>query len=178
VRRAFTIGHSNHDLDALVALLRSHDVACVADVRTAPRSRRLPHVSREALARELPARGIRYEHLPELGGWRKPRPGSANDGWDEPAFRGYADHMASAEFAGGLARLEALAESAPTAAMCAEALWWRCHRRLLADALLARGWAVDHIGADGRLARHELPPFAVVDGERLRYPARQLRLGG
>jgi uncharacterized protein (DUF488 family) len=176
-RRAFTIGHSTHSLDELVALLAAHDVTTVADVRTVPRSRRTPHMTRSTLSLELPVRGLRYEHLPALGGWRRPRPDSPNDGWDNGAFRGYADHMDSAEFAAGLARLEALAAAAPTAAMCAEAVWWRCHRRLIADALVVRGWTVDHIGPDGRLTRHELTAFAEPDGERLSYPSAQLRLG-
>ena len=167
----FTVGHSTHPLEALVRLLERHDVRLLADVRTAPRSRRTPQFNTEALAEALPAAGIGYEHLPALGGWRKPRPGSPNDGWRNTSFRGYADHMASEEFAAGLERLTALGAERRTAIMCAEAVWWRCHRRLVADALAIRGWDVQHIGADGRVAPHELTPFAAVEGEAISYPA-------
>jgi uncharacterized protein (DUF488 family) len=176
-RTAYTVGHSTHPFDAFVALLRGAGVAAVADVRRWPRSRRHPQYDDDALAVELPARGIAYDHLPGLGGRRHPRADSPNDGWEQDAFRGYADHMASAEFGAALARLEQIAEARPTAAMCAEAPWWRCHRRLVADALLVRGWEVLHLMPDGRPVRHELPPFAVVQDGRLAYPAPQLRLG-
>jgi uncharacterized protein (DUF488 family) len=146
----------------------------VADVRRYPHSRRHPHFDTAVLAAEL--RG--YVHLPELGGRRRPRPDSVNGGWEVEAFRGYADHMAGEEFAGALARLEELARETPTAVMCAEAPWWRCHRRLVADALLVRGWDVRHIGPDGALTAHALPPFAVVHGTAITYPAPQLRLEG
>jgi uncharacterized protein (DUF488 family) len=149
-----------------------HGVVAIADVRRFPRSRRHPHFNTEVLADELE----RYEHLPELGGRRRPVRDTVNDGWEVEAFRGYADHMATAEFARGMERLEALAAEVPTAAMCAEAPWWRCHRRLVCDALLVRGWDVRHILPDGRLAAHELTPFAVVDGTRITYPAAQQRL--
>ena len=176
-RRAFTIGHSTHTLDAFAALLEGHGVRRVADVRRFPGSRRHPQFRREALAEGLAAHGIGYAHLEALGGRRSVVPGSPNGGWENAAFRGYADHMATAAFAAGLEELEALAEAAATAVMCAEALWWQCHRRLVADALVARGWVVDHIGPDGALARHELTPFAVVAAKgRLVYPAAQMRL--
>ena len=176
VRRAFTIGHSTHAIDAFVALLRGAGVHAVADVRRFPGSRRNPQFAREALADGLAAHGIGYVHLEALGGRRSVVAGSPNEGWENAAFRGYADHMASAAFAVGLAELETLAATEPTAVMCAEALWWQCHRRLVADALLARGWGVDHIGPDGERAAHALTPFAVVDAESLTYPAAQLRL--
>jgi uncharacterized protein (DUF488 family) len=161
-RRAFTIGHSTHALDAFAGLLAGHGVRRIADVRRFPGSRRHPHFNRDALAAELERRGIAYTHFEALGGRRSVRPGSPNGGWDNAAFQGYADHMANASFAAGLAELEALAAAEPTAVMCAEALWWQCHRRLVADALVARGWAVDHIGPGGDRAGHELTPFAVV----------------
>ncbi len=157
-------------------------MTCLVDVRTAPRSRRTPQFNAEALAESLPPAGIGYLHLPELGGWRSPDAGrEENAGWRNRSFRGYADHMSSAEFAAGLDRLSAVARERPTAIMCAEAAWWRCHRRLVSDALVARGWRVCHVGADGRLAEHELTEFAVVgeDGG-LRYPpegGEQLGLG-
>ena len=175
-RRVFTIGHSTHALEAFVALLGRHGVKRVADVRRFPGSRRNPQFAREALAGGLAADGIGYAHIEALGGRRSVAPGSPNEGWENAAFRGYADHMASAAFAAGLAELEALAAAEPTAVMCAEALWWQCHRRLVSDALVARGWAVDHIGPGGELAAHALTPFAAVDGDRVTYPAVQPRL--
>jgi uncharacterized protein (DUF488 family) len=175
-RRAFTIGHSTHALEAFCALLEGHGVRHVADVRRFPGSRRNPQFAREALADGLGARDIGYTHLESLGGRRSVVPGSENGGWDNAAFQGYADHLATPAFAAGLAELEALAEAAPTAVMCAEALWWQCHRRLVADALVARGWAVDHIGPNGAVVPHELTPFAVVEHGRIAYPAAQLRL--
>jgi uncharacterized protein (DUF488 family) len=175
-RRAFTIGHSTHEFDAFVALLADHGVRHVADVRRFPGSRRNPQFARETLASGLAADGIGYSHLEALGGRRSAAAGSENGGWENAAFRGYADHMATAEFAAGLAVLEDLADAAPTAVMCAEALWWQCHRRLVADVLVARGRAVDHIGPEGAVAAHALTPFAVVEDGRVAYPAAQLRL--
>lgn len=148
----------------------------VADVRRFPGSRRLPWFNAEALAEWLPSAGLAYAHLPALGGRRSRRPGSPNGGWENAGFQGYADHMQTPEFADGMARLEALARQAPTAIMCAEAPWWRCHRRLVADALLVRGWAVEHVLPGGRAAAHELTGFAIVDGGRLTYPPPQLSL--
>jgi len=152
-------------------------VTALADVRRHPGSRRHPQFSSDALAASLPARGIRYEHLPALGGRRKPAPASPNDGWENDSFRAYADHLDSEEFAGGVAALEELARRRATAIMCAEGMWWRCHRRLVADVLTVRGWTVCHIAPAGALSEHELPDFAVVEGERITYPAPQLRLG-
>ncbi|HEY8466226.1 MAG TPA: DUF488 domain-containing protein [Solirubrobacterales bacterium] len=172
----WTIGHSTHSLEQFVALLRDAGIEALADVRTLPKSRRNPHFARESLERELPARGFRYRHIKRLGGWRKVQPGSPNGGWEEGAFQGYADHTATAEFRAGLDELEELARRAPTAVMCAEALWWRCHRRLIADQLRVRGWRVLHIAPNGEQTEHELTPFAVVDGELITYPPRQGRL--
>jgi uncharacterized protein (DUF488 family) len=177
--RAFTVGHSTHALEELVALLRRHDVRRIADVRRFPQSRRHPQFNREALVETLPAHGIAYRHLPALGGRRDPRPDSPNGGWEHPAFRGYADYALTDEFATGFAELCALAREQPTAVMCAEAPWWRCHRRLIADRLTALGWTVCHIGSDGGLAEHELPPFAVATpGGAVTYPPAQGALPG
>jgi uncharacterized protein (DUF488 family) len=155
-------------------LLRRHGIGLVADVRAYPTSRRVPDASREALERWLPEEGIAYAHMPELGGRRRARAGSAeNAGWQSEGFRAYADHMRTDEFLGALERLEAAARERPTAVMCAEGLWWRCHRRLISDALLVRGWAVRHILPDGELAEHELPEFALVEGGELSYPPLQ-----
>jgi uncharacterized protein (DUF488 family) len=168
-----TIGHSTHDLEAFLALLRGRDVAALADVRRFPSSRRMPWFGAAPLQTALGAAGIRYLHLPELGGRRDPLPGSPNGGWRVGQFQGYADHMASDEFAAGLRRLEALARERRTAVMCAEVQWRRCHRRLLSDALLARGWEVLHVDARGGRERHALTEFAVAEGERVTYPAAQ-----
>ena len=172
-----TVGHSTRERDELVALLRAHGVDALADVRRFPGSKRLPHFNAEALGAALPAEGIAYEHYVELGGRRSRVPGSPNGGWEVAAFQGYADHMASEEFARGLERLEAWARERSVAVMCAEAPWWRCHRRLLADALLVRGHEVRHI-VDGRAgsdpAPHELTEFAHVEDGRLTYPPAQL----
>lgn len=167
----FTIGHSTRSLNELAGLLHGHGVTLVVDVRTAPGSRRLPHFSRAALAGELPAHGIGYLHLPELGGLRRPRHDSPNAGWRNASFRGYADHMATEEWRAGLERLLALSEGRDVAFMCAEAVPWRCHRSLIADALLARGVEVRHVLGSGRAQRHEMTRFARVDGERVWYPA-------
>jgi uncharacterized protein (DUF488 family) len=158
-------------LEELVGLLREHRIELIADVRTAPGSRRLPHFSRPALAALLPPRGLDYVHLPELGGFRRPRPDSGNDGWQNRSFRGYADYMATPEWEAGLERLLALAAERPTAVMCAEAVPWRCHRSLIADALLVRGLAVTHILGPGRSQPHRLTEFAAVNGLRITYPA-------
>ena len=174
--RIFTVGHSTHELSALLELLRAHDVGAVADVRAYPGSRRMPRFNREALARALATAGIGYRHLPELGGRRRPAGGGQNQGWEVEAFRAYADHMASGEFALGLDRLQAMARQRPTAVMCAEGLWWRCHRRLVADALLIRGWDVVHIAPDASVTAHELTSFAVPDGTGLTYPPAQASL--
>jgi uncharacterized protein (DUF488 family) len=146
-------------------------------VRRFPGSRRLPHFNAEALQEALPADGIAYEHFPELGGRRSRVPGSPNGGWENAAFRGYADHMASEEFARGLERLEGWAARQRVAVMCAEAPWWRCHRRLISDALLVRGWRVCHILGAGRATEHELTSFARVEESCLTYPPSQLSLG-
>ncbi|MBV9944911.1 MAG: DUF488 domain-containing protein [Solirubrobacterales bacterium] len=170
----FTVGHSTRTSEELLALLRAAEVKLVADVRAFPSSRRHPHFNRGALAAWLPSARIRYEHLPGLGGRRSPSPGSPNGGWQETAFQGYADHMASPEFRRTLANLEADARQCVTAIMCAEAVWWRCHRRLVADALVVRGWRVEHLGIGERTVAHVLTEFAVTGpGGVLQYPPAQ-----
>ncbi|HKO27906.1 MAG TPA: DUF488 domain-containing protein [Solirubrobacteraceae bacterium] len=170
----YTVGHSTRSTEALLTLLREVGVERLADVRAFPSSRRHPQFNRDALAGWLGDAGIDYRHMPGLGGRRSPAPGSPNGGWREVAFQGYADHMRSAEFQDALAALEAAAREAPTTVMCAEAVWWRCHRRLIADALVARGWRVEHLGIGEGRALHELTDFAVVgpDGA-LTYPPAQ-----
>jgi len=148
--------------------LKHHRVNLLLDVRTVPASRRMPHFAKAALGRSLPARGIEYMHMPELGGLRKPRPDSINLGWSNVSFRGYADYMQTEEFRRGIDRLVSLPSRA--AIMCAEAVPWRCHRSLVADALVVRGVEVRHITGRSEPARHALTPFARVDGDRISYP--------
>lgn len=169
--RVFTIGHSTRPIDELVAMLRGFGVVALADVRTIPRSRHNPQFGRGPLGRVLRARRIRYLHIAELGGLRRPRADSPNAAWRNLSFRGYADHMQTAEFRAGLARLRALALAGPVAIMCAEAVPWRCHRSLVADALAARGAEVREIASPTRATPHRLTPFAEVHGTRVTYPA-------
>ena len=177
--RVWTVGHSAHPLDAFVALLIAHDITRVVDIRTVPKSRRHPQFNSEALARSLPDRGVAYAHLPHLGGWRRAEADSPNDAWRNLSFRGYADYAMSAEFADGLAELRGMAAERRTAMMCSEALWWRCHRRLVADRLLVAGDCVWHIGADGRVTAHQLTSFAIVEPDGLiTYSSAPGRLPG
>jgi uncharacterized protein (DUF488 family) len=158
-----SVGHGTLGSEELAELLASAGVQLVVDIRSAPGSRRHPHFGREQLERWLPAAGIDYRWEKDLGGHRRPVVGSANSALRHPAFRGYADYMATGSFAAGLARLLGDAAACSTAAMCAETLWWRCHRRLVADAaVLLEGAAVYHLGHDGRLAAHR-----VTDGVRV-----------
>ena len=172
-RVLFTVGHSTHEADEFVALLNGGKIEAVADVRRHPGSRRYPHFNPGPLAGRLADAGIGYVTLgAELGGRRQPQSGSANDGWRVRQFQGYADHMASPAFASGIAALLARAAKNPVAAMCAEGDWRRCHRRLIADAALVRGFAVQHLLRDGAIEPHRLTEFAVVDGTTLTYPAQ------
>jgi uncharacterized protein (DUF488 family) len=166
----YTIGHSTRSAAAFVDLLRVHGIRQVADVRTVPRSRRHPHFSRDALSELLKSNAITYLHIPALGGLRKPKPHSVNTAWQHPAFRGYADHMETRGFQKGIEDLLAFADCAPTTVMCAESVWWQCHRRLLADALVASGVAVYHILSTVAPKPHELSEFAQVHGGTVSYP--------
>jgi uncharacterized protein (DUF488 family) len=173
----YTVGHSTRSPEELLEILRDSGIQLVADVRAFPSSRRYPQFNRGALAAWLGSAGIGYRHFPGLGGRRAPIPGSVNGGWHERGFQGYADHMRSDEFQRALADLEDSASESPTAVMCAEALWWRCHRRLIADALAARGWRVEHLGIDGGPVVHSLSDFAVVGPDGLlTYPPAQTTL--
>jgi|SRR5687767_3195179 len=167
----FTIGHSTRTADEFLVLLDAHRVTGLADVRAVPRSRRHPHFSTDALATFLPLHGIKYLHLPGLGGLRKPRPDSQNGGWRNAGFRGYADHMQTMEFAVALDRLVTFASERQATVMCAEAKWWQCHRQLIADALVARQIEVRHILSPREAPIHELTPFARVAGGAVSYPA-------
>jgi uncharacterized protein (DUF488 family) len=167
----FTIGHSTRTLEAFVDLLRAHKVTCVVDVRTIPRSRRNPQFNRETLPQALHERRIDYTHIAALGGLRHARKDSLNTGWQNASFRGFADYMQTAEFEKGIEKLVGLAGKERVAVMCAEAVPWRCHRSLIADALLVRGVAVHHVTSANRAEPHRLTPFARVEGTRITYPS-------
>jgi uncharacterized protein (DUF488 family) len=166
----YSIGHSTRSIDAFIALLKAHGVTRLADIRSIPRSRRHPHFSLESLSVSLPAAGIAYRHFPGLGGLRKPRPDSDNTAWRHAGFRGYADYMQTPAFDASLASLTEYASDAVGVLMCAEAVWWRCHRQLVADALVARGVTVRHIASATSAPSHELTGFARVIGGKVRYP--------
>jgi uncharacterized protein (DUF488 family) len=178
MRTAYTAGHSTRTLDELVAMLKAHGVMAVADVRRFAGSRRLPHFNAERLAVELPRRGLAYLPCPLLGGRRKPDPRSINLGWRNESFRAYADYMRTPLFLEGLDQLMGAAERTPTAMMCAEAAPWRCHRSLIADALLVRGWAVLDVMSATKATPHKLTPFAKVEGTVLTYPVERSSLFG
>jgi len=167
-----TFGHGTLDAESFAALLLDAGVELVADVRAFPGSRRHPHVGRDALAEWLPERGISYRWLPALGGRRRPVPDSDHVALRNTSFRAYADHMETEEFARGVAELLALTADARTTVLCSESVWWRCHRRLLADHLaLVRGVDVVHLMHDGRLTPHAPTDGVRRDGDRLVYDA-------
>ncbi len=168
--RLHTVGHSTRTLDELVALLRAFGVTTVVDIRTIPRSRHNPQFSLETLRTSLRRRRIGYIHLPALGGLRHTRKDSPNTGWRNTSFRGYADYMLTASFEEGLTELRVVVAEGSVALMCAEAVPWRCHRSLVADALTVRGALVEHIMSPERANAHHLTPFAHVEGTRITYP--------
>ena len=168
----WTIGHSTRSWEGFLDLLRESRIEQLSDVRHFPSSRRVPWADRATLATALPAEGIRYELFVDLGGFRKPRPDSANLGWRNMGFRGYADYMDTDAFRTALDRLLTGSSNLLTAIMCSEAVPWRCNRTLLADALLARGARVIHILAAGKVQEHRLTPFARIHAGRLRYPGK------
>jgi uncharacterized protein (DUF488 family) len=173
--KLWTIGHSNSGADAFIALLGAHGIGAVVDVRRFPASRRYPHFNRVALEQALAAAGIGYLHVPELGGRREPRPDSANTGWRETGFQGYADYMETPGFLSALGRLIEVADRGRTVMMCAEADWHSCHRGLIADALKLRGIEVLHIRNADDPEPHPFTEAAqIVDG-RLSYAARPPR---
>jgi uncharacterized protein (DUF488 family) len=167
VPRIWTIGHSTRKIDDFISLLEENGIKLLADVRMFPGSKRYPQFGREALAKALTERGIRYEHFPELGGRRKAKPESKNTAWRNTSFRAYADYMETDEFRNGIARLVKLAEEAgPTAIMCAEAVWWRCHRSLISDYLKVCGVEVLHILDRNKAEPHPFTSAAkIVNGE-------------
>ena len=167
----FTIGHSTRSLDEFVTLLRAHGIRRVMDVRSIPRSRHNPQLNRETLSRSLRNRRIAYRHVKALGGLRHPRADSPNTGWRNASFRGFADHMQTPEFEKGLTGLIRIADDRPTAVICAEAVPWRCHRSLIADALGVRGVAIRHIQSRSAARAHSLTDMAHVRGTQVTYPA-------
>jgi uncharacterized protein (DUF488 family) len=168
--RIWTIGHSTRNIDIFLSLLQESGIKAVADVRMFPGSKRYPQFGREALAKSLSETSIGYEHFPELGGRRKPKPDSQNNSWRNKAFRGYADYMETEDFRNGIARLVDLAdESGPTAIMCAEAVWWRCHRSLISDYLKARGVEVIHILDRNKVEPHPFTSAAQIVDDELSY---------
>ena len=173
----WTIGHSNKAFETFLDCLQSQRIELLADVRRFPGSRRYPHFGAEALAQSLRTAGIAYAHYPELGGHRPTQPDSPNDAWRNSAFRGYADYMMTRDFIDAIERLMETALKKRTAMMCAEALWWQCHRSLIADYLKARGWRVWHILTTTKIEEHPFSSAArIVDGQ-LTY-ASQDRLTG
>ena len=172
----FTIGHSTRPIDEFISILRTNGVDQVVDIRTIPKSRHNPQFNSEELAASLRAARIRYVHLKELGGLRRARPDSINLGWRNASFRGFADYMQTAEFAEALDHAIRLAKERPSALMCAEAVPWRCHRSLVADALVVRGIRVEEIVSAAQPKEHKLTPFARVRGTRITYPSDQRSL--
>jgi uncharacterized protein (DUF488 family) len=166
----FTIGHSTHPIEEFLALLSQHEILALADVRSYPTSKRWPHFNQDELQRALERAGIEYRWFKSLGGRRHSKDSeSPHTAWQIPAFRSYADYAESDGFRAGLEELIALGEQQRTAYMCSEGLWWRCHRRIISDHLIVRGWTVMHIMPTGKLTEHSLPDFARVVDSRLVY---------
>lgn len=167
----YTVGHSTRTLDELVAILRAHGILRLVDVRTIPRSRHNPQFNRETLSKSLHNRRLNYRHMKGLGGLRRARPDSINTGWRNASFRGYADYMQTDSFEHALGQLIEMAKKKRTAIMCAEAVPWRCHRSLIADALIARGFEVRDIMSATSAKPHVLKPMARVHDQQVTYPA-------
>ena len=165
-----TIGHSTRPVEQLIEMLHANGLHLLVDVRTVPRSRYNPQYNTDALAQSLTAAGIAYRHMPSLGGLRHARKDSRNTGWRNASFRGYADYMQTEEFSRSLEELIRLSAEQQIVTMCAEAVPWRCHRSMIADALTARGLKVEHILSATRRDPHEMTAFARVDGTSITYP--------
>ena len=169
----YTIGHSTRTLEELVEILRAHGVERLVDVRTMPRSRHNPQFNRDTLSQALHNRRINYRHMKALGGLRRPSPDSKNTGWRNASFRGYADYMQTPDFTVALEKLIELGAEKPAAIMCAEAVPWRCHRSLIADALIARGHEVIDLMSVTSAKPHKLSPMARVRGQQITYPTEK-----
>lgn len=170
MRKVYTLGHSTRSADEFLGILQEFGITLVADVRTIPRSRRNPQFDQVELQRFLREHEAGYIHLPALGGLRRPRKDSINTGWQNISFRGYADYMETPQFESAVEQLIAIASDRSTAVVCAEAVPWRCHRSLIADALLARGVPVENILSATKSNPHKLTPWARVEGARITYP--------
>ncbi|HEV8436867.1 MAG TPA: DUF488 domain-containing protein [Methylomirabilota bacterium] len=170
-RVVHTIGHSNRSLDEFLELLAAHGIEELVDIRTIPRSRHNPHFDADRLPAALAAAGVGYAHVKALGGLRRAGSDSVNAGWRNAWFRGFADYMATSDFEGGVSRLEAIASRRRAAIMCAEAVPWRCHRSLVADALALREWQVLHIQSRRIATPHAVTPFLKVRAGKPIYPA-------
>ena len=166
-----TVGHSTHPIGDFIGILEAHGIRQLVDVRTMPRSRRVPQFNKENLSAALPPAGIIYRHMPGLGGLRHAKRDSSNTGWRNASFRGFADYMQTPEFRENLEKLIEFAGQGSTAIMCAEAVPWRCHRSLIADALMARGIPVSEILSAKQSRPHTLTPFAQLHGSEVTYPA-------
>ncbi len=171
--RVWTIGHSTRTLAEFLDLLAENKIEVLVDVRSFPGSRKFPHFNREELAGSLETAGIRYLHLKALGGRRKPRPDSLNTVWRNASFRGYADYMETDDFRDGIGELLDMARADPTAIMCSEAVWWRCHRSMISDFLKAKGVTVEHIMSPGQIAEHPYTSAARIEDGKLTYRPEQ-----
>ncbi|QAA81526.1 DUF488 domain-containing protein [Aequorivita sp. H23M31] len=166
MKTIWTIGHSTHPLKEFLHMLKSFDIELLMDVRSYPGSRKFPQFNKENMEISLPENGFEYDHMRDLGGRRKVDPNSKNDAWRLASFRGYADYMDTEEFSAALKRLEKIAAKKRTAIMCAEAVWWSCHRSMISDALKVRGWKVLHIMNDKTATEHPYTaPAKIVDGK-------------
>jgi uncharacterized protein (DUF488 family) len=173
--RIWTIGHSTRAIDEFLSVLKENEIKLLVDVRAWPSSKRYPQFNKDALAESLNAHGIRYKHFPELGGKRKSKADSRNTAWRNASFRGYADYMETEQFQEGMQRLlDVAAEAGPTAIMCAEAVWWRCHRSLIADYLKARGMEVLHILGSNKVEPHPYTSAARIVNGKLSYQPESL----
>ncbi len=169
VHTIYTIGHSTHSLAEFLDMLRSFDIKILADIRSLPGSRKFPQFNKEDLKISLEEAGIQYIHLADLGGRRKVRKDSKNSRWNNDSFKGYADYMETEKFEGAVVELEHIAIEQPTAYMCSEAVWWRCHRSMVSDYLKAKGWDVYHIMAIGKMQEHTYTAPARVDDGNVFY---------
>ncbi|MBP7400364.1 MAG: DUF488 domain-containing protein [Chitinophagales bacterium] len=165
----YTIGHSTHSLEEFIAMLQSFNIQVLADIRSLPGSRKFPHFDKENLEKSLPENGIEYMHLADLGGRRKVKKDSKNNRWNNDSFKGYADYMETIEFENAILHLEKIALKKTTAFMCAEAIWWRCHRSMVSDYLKAKGWDVRHIMSIGKSQVHRYTSPAIIEGENVLY---------
>jgi uncharacterized protein (DUF488 family) len=166
----FTVGHSTRPIEEFIELLKQHSITQLVDIRTIPKSRHNPQFGQQEMEKSLPAAGIAYRYIKELGGLRPAVKNSVNEAWRNKSFRNYADYMQTEDFHDGLMELMTLSKENTTAIMCAEAVPWRCHRSLVSDALLVQGWRVCEIIGKGNAREHTLTSFAVVDGTTVTYP--------